>query len=87
MKNMKRAYRRYKNWTKLKKRIKTWTSGGYNPLNTYDGDYHTIEDFRQEIMKGDYYTFLRSTSTPCSCPMCAYDKYKRTQKQYRNKDE
>ena len=82
MKNYKRAQRRKKAHFKFEKRIKIWTQG------SYFGRGYSLEDELEKIRIGQEMTFLRSTSTPCSCPgMCAYLKYKRVQKQYRFKDE
>lgn len=76
MKNMRRAYRRYKKWVKFKKRVEEWTRG------TYILEPETREEWVEEIYKGETHNFLKTTGKPCSCSMCSYDKYKRTQSQY-----
>ena len=83
MKNYSRAYNRWKAECKFEKRIKLWI-----PANKcqyfFNKDYRLIqmscEDLRNKIREGECYTFLRWTSTPCSCSSCSYPKYNRTPK-------
>ena len=79
MKNNKRAYRRFMKHVKFMKRVKIWFSG---PDHS-----NTKEYYKDLTLKGKHFTFLKTTSTPCSCSSCAYYKYERTQKQYRVKEE
>ena len=78
MKESKRALRRWQEKCKLEKRIKIWV-----PVNQtqYFGDVKiTSAEMRDKIRKGECWTFLKWTSTPCSCSLCAYYKYERIQK-------
>ena len=83
MKNYKRAERRWKAKCKFEKRIKLWA-----PLNrsqnfiSRDRRLYQLsgEELRDKIREGEYWKFLRWTSTPCSCSMCSYPKYERTPK-------
>ena len=81
MKNYKRAYRRHKKHVKFLRRVKIW----FSDLSYDNGNR---EYYKNLTLQGKHYKFLKTTSTPCSCSMCAYDKYVREQKQYRfNKNE
>ena len=73
MKNYNRAYNRQMKHTKFIKRVKIWFA---NPGR--DKEY-----WLNETLKGNHYTFLRTTSRPCNCYMCTYEKYKRTLKHKR----
>jgi len=77
MKDTKRALRRHQKMMKFKKRLNQWLYGMY----TYD--YDKKNEFREEAMKGECLTFLRTTARPCNCWMCSSEnKYVREQKQY-----
>ena len=88
MKSYSRAYNRWKADCKLEKRIRIWA-----PLNQsicfINKDKHIYElsgeELRNKIRSGEYWKFLRHTSTPCSCGGCAYLKYKREPKNKINK--
>jgi len=80
MKNMKRAYRRYKKEVKFKSRVKIWTQGTY----TWNPQYR--EEWIKEIFEGKASNFLRTTSRPCNCWMCTFEKYERPKKQDIQKD-
>lgn len=71
MKDNKRALRRWKKHVKFKKRIKVWLSN----WNNFD---RRIEE--QKAINGEGWTFLRTTSRPCNCWMCQYEKYERIPK-------
>ena len=71
MKESKRALRRFKKEVKFKKRLKKWLCNWSNP------DRRVQEE---NSIKGEAWTFLRTTSRPCNCWMCQYDKYERTPK-------
>lgn len=83
MKDYKRAQRRWDEKCKFEKRIRLWAPAGKS-------QYFVIEDFRfiklkseeirEKIRKGECWTFLKWTSTPCSCSMCSYPKYERPSK-------
>lgn len=71
MKNLSRAYNRYMQHVKFKKRVKKWFSTSH---------YNQVEEIK-EALTGKGYTFLRTTARPCNCYMCStYEKYKRTPK-------
>jgi hypothetical protein len=93
MKETKRALRRWKSKCKLEKRLKIWVKQGDYFKYPYNGDFnycgwdsqikiggHHIEEVKNEVRAGKYWTFLKWTSTPCSCSMCSYPKYERTPK-------
>jgi len=84
MKNYRRAYRRHKKHVKFIKRLKDWIKQGYC---LYIKDSKIIattgQEIREQAIKGECYTFLRTTGRPCNCASCTYYKYKREQKQYR----
>lgn len=73
MKDMTRAYRRYKKWVKFKKRVDNWTC--------YHGENRVRDEFREEILEGVRCTWLRTTGRPCNCWMCSGEyKYVRPPK-------
>jgi len=84
MKNFKRAERRHKSKCKLEKRLKIWVYQGKCfrtdnvELDSIGG--HELEIIRNEIRSGKLWTFLQSTSTPCSCYLCQGNIYKRSTK-------
>lgn len=82
MKNYKRAYRRYKKYVKFKKRLDVWIKPNTDLfINKGVLVYKRKVDIIKEALKGECYTFLRTTSRPCNCYMCStYEKYKRTPK-------
>ena len=90
MKDYKRAYRRYKKHVKFVRRFKNWIKPGIKLY--YDSEMHRVYDAdREEIfqmaLKGECYTWLRTTGNPCNCFCCSEDnKYVRTPKQYINKE-
>lgn len=80
MKNLKRAYRRHKQKVKFERRIEiyvvAWQSAKYQSNST---------EQKNEIRKGKYATFLRSTLNPCNCACCsAFNKYKRNEQKNKN---
>jgi len=82
MKNYKRAERRWKAKCKFEKRIRLWAPGNKSTLFIGDNGFENISsaDLKKKIREGKCWTFLRWTSTPCSCSMCSYPKYDRTPK-------
>lgn len=93
MKDYKRALRRWKSKCKFEKRLKMWVSGvegrfAYPFTGKYDDGFpdgvklggHYVEDLKNKARKGEFWNFLKWTSTPCSCSMCSYPKYERTSK-------
>ena len=72
MKNMNRAYNRHMKKVKFLKRINIWFNGS-DRLG--DKEY-----YKALTLKGQHFTFLRTTSRPCNCAMCTYLKYERTPK-------
>ena len=76
MKYYKRALRRHQKQVKFKRRME-------NYLNGFSYGRERIKEYRQAIIKGEAWTFLRTTASPCNCWMCSgYNKYKRKRKQY-----
>lgn len=73
MKNYSRAYNRQQKELKFKKRVKNWMNNNWNDPNYYNQE-------KQKALSGKGYTFLRTTSRPCNCYLCTYEKYKRTPK-------
>ncbi len=74
MKDLKRAYRRYKAKNLLKKRAKF----NYYWLKKTDQSWAS---FWNEVQKGKINTWLRNTGVVCSCYMCSgMYKYKRPSK-------
>ncbi len=93
MKDYKRVLRRWKSKCKFEKRLDMWArlNSDYSFVGRFDyevsdlGGYqkikgHRIEDLKNKARKGEFWNFLKWTSTPCSCSMCSYPKYKRTPK-------
>ena len=84
MKDYKRALRRWNETCKFEKRIKTWVPANRTQCFYEPGKGINIlpfEEVRDKIRKGELWSFLKDTSTPCSCSMCSYPKYVRTPKQ------
>lgn len=73
MKNYKRAYRRYKQYVKFKRRLDNWFKGCRYPAYK--------DEVYQQALKGQACTWLRTTGNPCNCSMCQYYKYERLPKQ------
>lgn len=69
MKNLSRAYNRYMQHVKFKKRINDWFAHEKNDA-----------DEIKKALSGEGYTFLRTTGRPCNCYGCTYKKYHRTPK-------
>jgi hypothetical protein len=88
MKDYKRALRRWKEKCKLEQRIKIWAPAGKSQY-FMNKDFRltelSCEELRDRIRKGEYWNFLKDTSTPCSCSLCAYLKYERDPKSKINK--
>lgn len=84
MKNLKRSFRRYKSKCKLEKRINIWVKKGdnffLNEKMTFNIGGDNLIYIRNEIRKGNLWTFLKTSSTPCSCSLCRNKKYKRLSK-------
>ena len=87
MKNYKRAQRRHKAYFKFERRLKIWIQPGswHNDWRNIGGS--ELDEARDEIRRGEAWTFLRTTSRPCNCGMCTEHKYNRIQHQYRFKNE
>ncbi len=87
MKNYKRAERRWKSECKFEKRINLWVPGNKTQLFIGDNGFERLSsaDLKNKIREGECWTFLKWTSTPCSCHMCSYPKYERTPKSKINK--
>ncbi len=83
MKNYKRALRRWQEKVKLEKRIRIWAPANKSQY-FFNKDKRLIqlscEELRDKIRAGEYWNFLKWTSTPCSCNMCSYPKYERIPK-------
>lgn len=77
MKDRNRAYRRHKKWVKFKRRLDMWVEKSSSSWCDYDSD------FKDNVIKGEYCTWMRTTSKPCNCFICSGEnKYNRPQKQY-----
>ena len=70
MKNLSRAYNRHMQHVKFIKRVKNWF---IRPSR--DDEYYL-----KLTLQGKNLTFLKTTSRPCNCEMCTYQKYKRIPK-------
>jgi len=80
MKDLKRAYRRYKKEVHFKRRAKNvypWM--GYSSA---EHEQHlSWAEYWNKIQSGERATWLRTTGRPCNCTMCTeYYKYKRPKK-------
>lgn len=82
MKNLKRAERRWRSECKFEKRLKIWVPGNKSHVFIGDNGFERLraEDLKNKIREGKCWTFLKWTSTPCSCSMCSYPKHERTPK-------
>lgn len=84
MENHRRAFRRWKQRVKFLKRLKNWIKPGITRYYGRDEYGYPIYKHRdneiQEALKGECYTFLRTTGRPCNCWMCTYEKYERPSK-------
>lgn len=71
-----RAYRRYKKEVKFKKRLKKLLPR--RGMERYYGvnGWCSYEEYVEQIKKSQNWTWLKTTSTPCSCDMCSYQKYR-----------
>lgn len=72
MKNYSRAYNRHMKKTKFIKRVKKWFC--------YPDHIGDKEHYLNLTLQGKHFTFLRTTSRPCNCKMCTYEKYEREPK-------
>lgn len=77
MKNMKRAYRRYKKEVHLKRRARNYYDWSYS-LSIHKESCWA--EFKESVEFGESYTWMRSTGKPCSCNMCSHNKYSRLPK-------
>lgn len=67
--------RRLKNWIKPGERL-------YFDSTTKRIVEKSKEEIIQSALRGECYTWLRTTGRPCNCYMCStYEKYKREPKQ------
>lgn len=80
MKDLKRAYRRYKKEVHFKRRAKnvfSWMGYSSEPCE----QHLSWAEYWNKIQSGERATWLRTTGRPCDCDMCTtYDKYKRPSK-------
>ena len=73
MKNLRRAYRRYKQEVKFERRIDIYIQSWWH-------NKHPTSDIKNNIREGKESTFLRSTLNPCNCFSCsAMNKYNRNE--------
>ena len=74
MKNMKRAYRRYKKQVHLKRRARNYYdySWSLSIENT-----NSWADFYNGVENGEFHIWMRHTGKPCSCSLCSSEKYVR----------
>jgi len=75
MKNMKRAYRRYKKEVHLKRRAKNYYA--YANTLSINRESKCWADYYDEIKSGESAVWMRHTGKVCSCWYCSYYKYKR----------
>ncbi len=84
MKNYKRAIRRAKGKAKFEKRLKLWIPPNkverWIDLKTGIISFQNWQEAREDAQAGKSRTFLKWSSTPCSCSMCQPEKYKRPSK-------
>lgn len=74
-----KAYRRAKQASKTKRRIEM-----YAAIHWMGTDIR--QEFRQNVLNGNYCKWLRTTGRPCSCSLCEKpNKYKRIRKDQLNK--
>ena len=68
----------------MEKRLKLWVKqGSWYVINDQIFKQlggHEIEIVKNGIRNGDFWYFLKNTSTPCSCIMCKGERYKRITK-------
>jgi hypothetical protein len=74
MKNMKRAYRRYKKEVLLKRRARNYYD--YSWSLSVDNT-KSWADFYNDVESGEVHTWMRNTGKPCSCSLCSSEKYVR----------
>ena len=77
MKNLKRAYRRYKKEVVLIKRARNYYDWSYSLSIQKENCW---AEFKESVEFGESYTWMRSTGKPCSCYMCSFNKYNRLTK-------
>jgi hypothetical protein len=93
---MNKKIRRYREYLKYKNRIERFVANGSyvfiksdetRGMRTYhSGDFIRIDKPTvNDIMKDGGWNYYKHTSTPCSCSMCAYDKYKRHEQKIENR--
>lgn len=71
MKNLSRAYNRFKQETNFKRRVKNW----------FASHWKNEQEEIEKALTGNGYHFLRTTGNPCNCYGCSgCNKYKRTPK-------
>jgi len=75
MKNLKRAYRRYKKEVHLKRRARNYYD--YSFSMSINKDSLSWADFWKEVKSGESGLWMRHTGKPCSCSMCSFPTYKR----------
>lgn len=78
MKNLKRAYRRYKKAVHLKRRARNYYDWSYSLSINNKG--LSWAEYWKEVKSGETGVWMRHTGKVCSCWMCSYDKYERPQK-------
>ena len=84
MKNLKRAFRRYKKDILYKKRLKNFSQSidclvGKDGKRVYNPTWMDFKEMNP-LHK------LKSMATMCSCPMCSCDKYNRMENKKEFKD-
>jgi hypothetical protein len=74
MKNMKRAYRRYKKEVLLKRRARNYYD--YSWSLSVDNT-NSWANFYKGVENGEIHTWMRHTGRPCSCSLCSRGGYVR----------
>ena len=75
----KRSRRRYDAELVLKRRIKKYLDFNIHVIENYrfTGEYITSNAEKERyVREGRGFRFLRTTSNPCNCYMCSYEKYR-----------
>ena len=83
MKNMKRAYRRYKKEVHLKRRARNYYD--YSSSISVNNDNLCWSDYWKEVQSGESGIWMRHTGKVCSCSMCSWPIYEKpTAEEVRN---
>ena len=73
---------------KFLRRLKNWIKPGntlYYDSKAYRIYYKNRIEVIESALRGECYTYLRTTGRPCNCAGCTYEKYKREARQHVDK--